>query len=66
MKDFLRLNCIRNEIGWIDLNECQDIQFRTQTDLNSILKRKLHDIRENSSIYFVSFREGVSQENRCR
>jgi shikimate kinase len=52
----LKLNCIRNEIGWIDLNECQEVQFKTQKDLNKIIKKKLQSIRENSSIYFVYYR----------
>lgn len=56
VRKLLKLNCIRNEIGWIDFNACQEEQFRTQKDILSILKRRLHGIRENSMVHFLYHR----------
>lgn len=56
VRKLLKLNCIRNEIGWVDFNECREAQFRTQRDIHSILRRKLHQIRENSTVHFLYHR----------
>lgn len=53
----LRLNCIRNELGWVDFDECRAVQFETQTDLQLLLARKLRAVRENSAVYFVYHRK---------
>lgn len=53
VKELIKMNIIREEIGWIDFNHMKQVRNEHQIDFNSLFKEIFKNYRENPLTYFL-------------